>query len=79
MLLSVVLPAYNEEQNIPNTAKVLARLLEENNIDYELVFISDGSGDGTFEQIQRAAAGNPRIRGRSSPAISGRRPPSSRD
>ncbi len=63
MLLSVVLPAYNEEQNIPNTAKVLARLLEENNIDYELVFISDGSGDGTFEQIQRAAAGNPRIRG----------------
>ena len=63
MLLSVVLPAYNEEQNIPNTAKVLARLLEENDIDYELVFISDGSGDGTFEQIQRAAAGTPRIRG----------------
>ena len=52
MLLSIVLPAYNEEQNIPNTAKVLAGLLEENSIDYELVFISDGSRDATFEQIQ---------------------------
>jgi len=63
MLLSIVLPAYNEEQNIPNTAKVLAGLLEENSIDYELVFISDGSRDATFEQIQRAAGENPRIRG----------------
>ncbi len=63
MLLSVVLPAYNEEQNIPNTAKVLARMLEENAIDYELVFISDGSRDATFEQIRRAAEGNPRIKG----------------
>ena len=63
MLLSIVLPAYNEEQNISNTAKVLAGLLEENSIDYELVFISDGSRDATFEQIQRAAGENPRIRG----------------
>ena len=68
MLLSVVLPAYNEEQNIPNTAKVLARMLEENAIDYELVFISDGSRDATFEQIRgchlrRAEAGRRGCRG----------------
>lgn len=62
-LLSIVLPAYNEEQNIANTSKVLTELLEENNIDYELVFISDGSRDGTFGQIQKAAEENPRIRG----------------
>lgn len=62
-LLSIVLPAYNEEQNIANTSKVLEELLEENGIDYELVFISDGSRDGTFDQIQKAAAENPRIRG----------------
>lgn len=62
-LLSIVLPAYNEEQNIANTSKVLRELLEENGIDYELVFISDGSRDGTFDQIQKAAAENPRIRG----------------
>lgn len=63
MLLSIVLPAYNEEQNIPNTSKVLAELLEGHSIDYELIFISDGSGDATFEQIQKAAEGNPKVKG----------------
>lgn len=62
-LLSIVLPAYNEEQNIANTSKVLSQLLAENEIDYELVFISDGSKDETFREIQKAAAENPRIKG----------------
>ncbi|WP_251205754.1 glycosyltransferase family 2 protein [Acetatifactor aquisgranensis] len=63
MLLSIVLPAYNEEQNIPNTAKVLSDLLAGHSIDYELIFISDGSADATFEQIQKAAGENPRVKG----------------
>lgn len=62
-LLSIVLPAYNEEQNIANTAKVLGELLDQNGIDYELVFISDGSRDNTYAEIQKAAAQNPRIKG----------------
>ena len=62
-LLSIVLPAYNEEQNIANTAKVLGELLDRHGIDYELVFISDGSKDGTFDRIQEEAAKNPRVRG----------------
>lgn len=62
-LLSIVLPAYNEEQNIENTCRVLSELLENNGIDYELVFISDGSKDGTFEKIRAASEKNPRIRG----------------
>lgn len=63
MLLSIVLPAYNEEQNIPNTVKVLTGMLTENAIDYELVFVSDGSRDATFARIQKAAAQNPKVRG----------------
>ena len=42
-VLSIVLPSYNEEQNIANTANVLAEVLEKEKIDYELVFVSDGS------------------------------------
>ncbi|MBE5864701.1 MAG: glycosyltransferase family 2 protein [Lachnospiraceae bacterium] len=61
--LSIVLPAYNEEQNIPNTSKVLAEFLDKHGIDYELVFISDGSKDNTYAEIQKAAAANPRIKG----------------
>ena len=62
-LLSIVLPAYNEEQNIENTSRVLTGILEDNGIDYELVFISDGSRDDTFARIQAEAEKNPRIRG----------------
>ena len=62
-LLSIVLPAYNEEQNIENTAKTLSGLLEGEQIDYELVFVSDGSRDGTYDEILKAAKRNPRIKG----------------
>ena len=62
-LLSIVLPAYNEKQNIANTADVLSKLLSENEIDYELIFISDGSRDGTYEEIVKASEENPRIKG----------------
>lgn len=62
-VLSIVLPSYNEEQNIANTAKVLSDLLEQEKIDYELVFVSDGSKDATYEEIQKVAANNSKIKG----------------
>lgn len=62
-LLSIVLPAYNEEQNIANTAKTLSDLLTENGIEYELVFVSDGSRDATFSEIEKAAAADSRVKG----------------
>ena len=62
-LLSIVLPSYNEEQNIANTAKVLSEFLEREQIEYELVFISDGSKDRTYEEIVKAREKNPRIKG----------------
>lgn len=62
-LLSIVLPSYNEEQNVANTASVLSQLLDREQIDYELVFVSDGSKDATYEEIMKAKATNPRIKG----------------
>lgn len=61
--LSIVIPSYNEEQNIANTCKILSELLEQEKIDYELVFISDGSKDGTFEEIRKQSEQNPRVKG----------------
>ncbi len=61
--LSIVLPSYNEEQNIANTAKVLAELLEGEQIEYELLFINDGSKDATYEEICKAAKENPNVKG----------------
>lgn len=61
--LSIVLPSYNEEQNIANTAKVLAELLEAEQIEYELLFINDGSKDATYEEICKASKENPNVKG----------------
>lgn len=62
-LLSIILPSYNEEQNIANTAGVLAKLLEKEQIEYELIFVSDGSRDNTYTEILKAAQANPHVRG----------------
>ncbi|MBO4980587.1 MAG: glycosyltransferase family 2 protein [Lachnospiraceae bacterium] len=62
-LLSIVLPAYNEESNIAEAAATLSGLLSENGIDYELVFISDGSKDGTFQEILKASEADPHVKG----------------
>lgn len=62
-MLSVILPAYNEEKMIEKAADVIAKLLSEAQIAYELVFVNDGSKDGTWAQIEKAAARNPYVIG----------------
>lgn len=62
-LLSIIIPSFNEEKNISNTTKVLAELLEKEKINYELIFVSDGSKDGTYEAILEESKKNPRVKG----------------
>ena len=62
-MISIIIPAYNEKQNIERTAKTVSAVLEEEQIPFELVFVSDGSTDGTFEEIDALAARDHRIRG----------------
>ena len=47
-LLSVVLPAYNEEESVPLAARTIGGLLAEADIPYELLFVNDGSRDKTW-------------------------------
>ena len=54
-MLSIILPSYNEEKMIPIAAKRLGVILSGENIDYELLFVDDGSRDKTWEQIQSVA------------------------
>ncbi len=62
-LLTVVLPAYNEEASVPKAARVLASLLAQEDIPFELMFIDDGSRDGTWKAIQAQTKEDPRVRG----------------
>ena len=62
-LLSVVLPSFNEEEVLSITAKRLADILKKEEIQYQLVFVDDGSKDGTWDKIQEAAAADSHITG----------------
>ena len=59
--ISVVLPAFNEAGNIARMAAVLDGILQPLG-RYEIVFVDDGSSDGTLAAIRAAAAANPRVR-----------------
>lgn len=61
--LSVVLPAYNEELMVRKACRVLREILTEAGISYELVVVNDGSRDGTWEEIKKAAEQDSNILG----------------
>ncbi|KAK2614276.1 hypothetical protein N8I77_001122 [Diaporthe amygdali] len=44
---SVILPTFNERQNLPIITWLLQRTFSENNLDWELIIVDDGSPDGT--------------------------------
>ena len=54
-LLSVILPAYNEEKMIEKARDTLGRVLSEQDIPYEIIFVDDGSKDQTWPEIEKAA------------------------
>ena len=62
-LLSVIIPAYNEQEMIPITAAAIANILEQAEIPYELLFVNDGSKDNSWQCIEKAASQNINIRG----------------
>ena len=62
-MLSVILPSYNEEKMIPVAAETLAGILDAAKIPFELLFINDGSKDGTWNEICRAREKDSRVCG----------------
>jgi dolichol-phosphate mannosyltransferase len=52
MLLSLVIPAYNEEQNIPKCLAELRSVLREHRIPYEAIVVNDNSTDGTRRVVE---------------------------
>lgn len=62
-MFSVILPAYNEEKMIQKASETVSRILSEANIEYEILFVNDGSKDGTWQQIEAAVKQNPHIVG----------------
>jgi len=60
-VLSVVIPAYNEEERLPRTIEQIERYLDGKR-EYELILVDDGSTDGTRQLMEAAAKRNPKVR-----------------
>ena len=59
--LSVVIPVFNEEENIPVLYSRLITVLERIQIAFEIIFIDDGSNDATLAALQNLSAADERV------------------
>jgi glycosyltransferase involved in cell wall biosynthesis len=61
-MLSVVIPAYNEEENVPILYEKLKKVLDGLGQDYEIIFVDDGSTDGTYQRLKQLAEKDSRLK-----------------
>jgi Glycosyltransferases involved in cell wall biogenesis len=61
-MLSVVIPAYNEEENVPILYEKLKKVLDSLGEDYEIIFVDDGSTDGTYQRLKQLAEKDSRLK-----------------
>jgi len=52
MDVSVVVPLYNERDSIPELTAWIKRVMEENNFNYEIIFVDDGSIDNSWQIVE---------------------------
>jgi glycosyltransferase involved in cell wall biosynthesis len=62
MLLSLVIPVYNEEEVLPFLLPSLAPVLDKLGCDYEIILINDGSRDRSWAMLCEAATKDPRLK-----------------
>ena len=62
-MFSVVLPAYNEEKMIQKATATIGKILSDENIEYEIIFVNDGSTDATWKKIEEAARNDSHVVG----------------
>lgn len=63
MDISVVIPLLNEEESLPELSAWIERVMSEHNFSYEIIFIDDGSTDGSWKLINQLQAQNEHVRG----------------
>ena len=61
--LSIIIPLKNEVESLPELEAWIRRVTEQQGLDYEILFIDDGSTDGSWRVIEALQTANPRVRG----------------
>lgn len=63
MNISAVIPVYNEAESLARLHEELSAVATDHDYNLEIVFVDDGSDDGTWEQIESLAASDGRVQG----------------
>ncbi len=63
MDISVVIPLLNEEESLPELVSWISKVMDEHKYSYEVLFIDDGSTDGSWKLIEDLSAQNSSVRG----------------
>jgi len=63
MNISVVIPLLNEQESLTELYDWIARVMQSNHFSYEIIFIDDGSTDGSWETIQLLSQKNMNVKG----------------
>jgi glycosyltransferase involved in cell wall biosynthesis len=61
--ISVIIPAKDEEESIPELCQWISRVMQTHGLSYEVIFIDDGSSDSTWEQIAKMNTADDRFKG----------------
>ncbi len=61
MDISIVVPLYNEDESISELHAWIARVMKENALSYEVIFVSDGSTDRSWDVISEPATHLPEV------------------
>lgn len=62
-LISIVIPCYNESNNVDNFYKELTKTIKLLNYDFEIIFVNDGSKDSTWAKLKKLQSrGNSTVR-----------------
>lgn len=62
-MLSVIVPAYNEQNLIEDAYASISSVLKGAGIDNEIIFVDDGSNDSTYDTVKLLAENKPNVRG----------------
>ena len=61
-MISIVIPLYNEEENVKDLYKGLKSVLDSLQENYEILFVDDGSSDGTYQRLLEVSRNDSNIR-----------------
>jgi glycosyltransferase involved in cell wall biosynthesis len=63
MDISLIIPLFNEAESIPELFAWVQKVMNENKFSYEIIFINDGSTDGSWNIIRELRTNNPEVKG----------------